>query len=343
MTKILAADGVDDMEVLIRQKFRQEIRNHELGFNFAQNGREPLEIIKTESSMDILRSDIKKPDMHGLSLLLALSESYPLIKTVIVSAYGDMENIRTAMNRGAFVFIAEPINFEDPELTFRKTAQHVIQLREGIKAIRENHNLKMYVDEHVLQFISSAEFERDVIASEYINASVAFIDICSFTSFSEIAKPDYVVKLRNSYFDVMVKEIIAQEGRVDRCLGDCIMAVFDGDYHLDRAVDAYLAIGKRIKELEPEEKFISNVSFGINSGEMISGNIGSAALRGLDCKVIGDVVNAAQRLKSIAASGHILIEEICYKKIKDSFHCERIGSIQLKNKAVEQLLFEIIQ
>src|SRR5205823_4684489 len=117
-----------------------------------------------------------------------------------------------------------------------------------------------------------------------------------------------------NYFDIMVKEIIAQGGYIDKFMGDAIMAVFRGDFHLDRALDACLAVRKKISSL-PKENDISyspEVSIGINSGEMISGNIGSSNLRRLDYTVIGDVVNIAQRLQSSAVPGQILISESSY-------------------------------
>lgn len=343
MTKILVADDEADLEVLIRQKFRQKIRDQEFEFVFAQNGKEALEKIRSMDDLDLVLSDINMPELDGLSLLLAISESFPLLKTVIVSAYGDMDNIRTAMNRGAFDFVTKPINFEDLDLTIQKTIQHVRQLRDTVKAIRENNILKMYVDDHVLQFMASREFEEDITASESITASVAFIDICSFTSFTEKSTPDYIVKLLNDYFDVMVKEIIDQKGHVDKFIGDCIMAVFRGDFHLDRAIDACLSIKKQMLSLPVEGDFIPNISIGINSGEMISGNIGSSTLRRLDFTVIGDAVNTAQRLQAIAAPGQILINENCFEKIKNSFQCEKIGTFQLKNKMAQQVLYEVIQ
>ena len=125
------------------------------------------------------------PEMDGLTLLSRLGESSPLIKAVIVSAYGDMENIRTAMNRGAFDFITKPINFEDLSVTMEKTIKHVLQLRETLKAIKENNILKMYVDETVLNFMGSREFESSLMQNETVEATVAFLDICSFTSISE--------------------------------------------------------------------------------------------------------------------------------------------------------------
>src|SRR5688572_23093939 len=113
MTKILVADDEADLEMLIKQKFRQKIREQQYEFIFAINGNDALQKIEQHPDIDILLSDINMPEMDGLTLLSKLNESSPLIKSVIISAYGDMNNIRMAMNRGAFDFITKPINFED--------------------------------------------------------------------------------------------------------------------------------------------------------------------------------------------------------------------------------------
>jgi adenylate cyclase len=345
MAKILVVDDEADLETLIKQKFRQKIREHQYEFVFAINGVKALEQVANHHDIDVVLSDINMPEMDGLTLLTKLNEQNSLLKAVIVSAYGDMENIRTAMNRGAFDFITKPVNFEDLELTMEKTLKHVNQMKETMKAIKENNILKMYVDETVLNFMGSREFESSLMENETVDASVVFMDICSFTTISENESPDTVVKLLNNYFDVMVKEIIAQSGFVDKFIGDAIMAVFRGDYHLDRAIDASLAVRKRIEELPNEWGnifFKPNVSIGINSGEMISGNIGSANLRRLDYTVIGDAVNIAQRLQAAAKEGQIIISESAYEKVKESFNCRRIGEMTLKNKKSSMVTYEVL-
>ncbi len=342
MTKILVADDEADLETLIRQKFRQKIREHIYEFIFAANGNEALDKIKQNPDIDIVLSDINMPEMDGLTLLSKLSETSPLIKAVMVSAYGDMDNIRTAMNRGAFDFVTKPVNFDDLETTMEKTIHHVQQLKQTLQAIKENNILKMYVDENVLTFMGSREYETSLTANETITATVAFIDICSFTSISEKETPDTVVKMLNRYFDVMVKEIIAQNGTIDKFIGDCIMAVFKGTYHIDRAIDASLAIKKAIEALPEEIGFCPKVSIGINSGEMISGNIGSATLKRLDFTVIGDTVNTAQRLQAVADKNQVIITETCYDKIKQSFSCRKIGTASLKNKSADVMLYEVM-
>lgn len=345
MAKILVVDDEVDLELLIKQKFRQKIRERKYEFVFAVNGKDALDKLQEHPDVDVLLCDINMPEMDGLTLLVKLKELSPIIKAVIVSAYGDMDNIRTAMNRGAFDFITKPVNFEDLELTVQKTILYVTQLRETMQAIKENNILRMYVDETVLNFMGSREFESSLMLNETVEATVAFIDICSFTTISENESPDMVVKLLNNYFDVMVKEIIAQGGYVDKFIGDAIMAVFRGDYHLDRAIDACLAVRTQIEKLpalSDNVSFSPKVSIGINSGEMISGNIGSANLRRLDYTVIGDVVNVAQRLQTAAGEGQIAISETSYEKVKESFNCRQIGEASLKNKNKPVMIFEVL-
>jgi class 3 adenylate cyclase len=345
MAKILVVDDEADLEILIKQKFRQKIREHLYEFVFAANGVQALEKLAQHTDVDVVLSDINMPEMDGLTLLTKLNEQNGLLKAVIVSAYGDMDNIRTAMNRGAFDFITKPVNFEDMELTVEKAIRHVNQMRETMKAIKENNILKMYVDETVLNFMVGREFESSLMVNETVQATVAFIDICSFTTISENETPDRVVQLLNKYFDVMVKEIIAQGGYVDKFIGDAIMAVFRDEFHLDRAIDACLAVRKKIRELPNESGnvlFAPEVSVGINSGEMISGNIGSGNLRRLDYTVIGDVVNVAQRLQTAAGEGQIIINETSYEKVKESFNCRKVGEVKLKNKTNPMTIYEVM-
>ena len=345
MAKILVVDDEADLEVLIKQKFRKQIREKEYEFLFAVNGKEALQKLLAQPDVDIVLSDINMPEMDGLTLLTKLKEQSPLVKAVIVSAYGDMENIRTAMNRGAFDFITKPINFEDLTITVEKTLQHTFQLKKTLQAIKENNILKMYVDENVLNFMGSREYESTIMDNETIEATVVFIDVCGFTAISETAEPNTVVCMINTYFDLMVKEITVQDGFVDKFIGDAVMAVFRGEYHLDRAIDAALAVRNRIKSLKNDESenFQPKVSIGIKSGEMISGNIGSASLKRLDYTVIGDTVNTAARLQDAAKENQIVISESCYEKVKESFKCSKIGEINMKNKSKPVTVYEVLE
>jgi class 3 adenylate cyclase len=346
MAKILVVDDETDLEVLIKQKFRKQIRNNEYEFLFAYNGKDALEKLGKEPDTDLVLSDINMPEMDGLTLLSKIHEVNPLLKAVIVSAYGDMDNIRTAMNRGAFDFVTKPINFEDLTITMEKTLEHVRQIRDTLRAVKENNILRMYVDENVLSFMGGQEYESRITASENIEATVMFIDVCGFTSISEQAPPEQVVRILNTYFDTMVPEIIAQEGYIDKFIGDAVMAVFRGEYHLDRAIDAALAIREAVGKLPEEEgteHYRPQVSIGIKSGEMVSGNIGSASLKRLDYTVIGDTVNVAARLQDKAGPNQILISEPCYQQVKESFNCKSLGEVSFKNKAEGVTVYEVLE
>ena len=345
MAKILVVDDETDLEILVKQKFRKQIRENIYEFVFAVNGQDALEKLSEHPDMDLMLCDINMPVMDGLTLLSKLKESNSLIKSVIVSAYGDMDNIRTAMNRGAFDFITKPVNFQDLELTVQKTIQYVTQIRQTLQAVRENKILRMYVDETVLKFMDTPEFEASLLVNETVEASVVFIDICGFTAIAEKEAPNVVVQLLNHYFDIMVGEIIAQSGYIDKFIGDAIMAVFKGDYHLDRALEAALSLRNRIKNL-PELieglSYFPELSIGINTGEMISGNIGSANLRRLDYTVIGNTVNVAARLQAAAEKDQILISEENFLKVQESFSCNKVGEIRMKNKEKPILVYEVI-
>ncbi len=132
--KMLVVDDEPDLESLIRQRFRKKIRDGEYDFVFASNGLEALSRLLEHKDIGIILSDINMPEMDGLTLLAKLNElRNPALRTVIVSAYGDMDNIRTAMNHGAYDFVTKPVDFADLERTIEKTIRELEIIRNAIK------------------------------------------------------------------------------------------------------------------------------------------------------------------------------------------------------------------
>jgi sigma-B regulation protein RsbU (phosphoserine phosphatase) len=129
---VLVVDDEPDLEPLILQKFRKHIREGEVDFIFARHGAEALDKLRADPSIDVVLTDINMPVMDGLTLLSRIGELDRSLRTVIVSAYDDLQNIRTAMNRGAFDFLTKPIDFHDFESTLRKTLREVESDREGL-------------------------------------------------------------------------------------------------------------------------------------------------------------------------------------------------------------------
>lgn len=345
--KIMVVDDEPDLETLIKQKFRRKIREKEYEFIFARSGTEALTELEKHVDIDIVLSDINMPGMDGLTLLDRLTVVNPIIKAIMVSAYGDMNNIRTAMNRGAFDFVTKAVDFDDLEATINKALRAIEQLRGALQAVRENNILKMYVDQNVINFMTRQSFDTSIMVNENLTATVVFVDICGFTAISERFPADTVVKMLNRYFDVIVKEIIAHHGYIDKFIGDAVMAVFKGEHHIDDALEAALDVRRKIdavSDIAPDGMTYSpQVSIGINTGEMISGNIGSESLRRLDCTVIGDTVNTSQRYQSAGAPNQIIIGETLYQAIKESFKCECIGEVKLKNKSQPATIYNVIE
>lgn len=129
--KVLIVDDEADLELLVRQRFRHKTHDGTYEFFFAHNGREALDVLAGQPGIEVVLSDINMPVMDGLTLLGRLQESGRPLGTVIVSAYGDLPNIRSAMNRGAFDFLTKPIDFQDFEITLQKTLGQVRRLREA--------------------------------------------------------------------------------------------------------------------------------------------------------------------------------------------------------------------
>ena len=130
--KILVVDDEPDLEPLMRQRMRRHVRRGLYTFVFAQNGVEALERLREEEDVDMVLSDINMPKMDGLTLLEQIPKVDPDIRSVIISAYGDMKNIRTAMNRGAFDFVTKPIDFDDLKVTIDRTLRNLNEWREAL-------------------------------------------------------------------------------------------------------------------------------------------------------------------------------------------------------------------
>ncbi|HEY9707772.1 MAG TPA: PAS domain-containing protein, partial [Oculatellaceae cyanobacterium] len=145
--KILVVDDELPLQRLITQRFRRHIKDKQFDFVFAYNGREALEKLKADPSIDIVLVDINMPEMDGLTFLEHLKDIDQTIKAVVVSAYEDMTNIRAAMNRGAFDFITKPINFQDLEITINKTLDQVRQIKEKQHKLQETQNQLLKVNE----------------------------------------------------------------------------------------------------------------------------------------------------------------------------------------------------
>ena len=161
--KILVVDDEPDLEPLMLQRMRRHIRTGRYKFVFAHNGLEALDLLNEDKDIDMVLSDINMPQMDGLTLLEQIPKVDPNIRSVIISAYGDMKNIRTAMNRGAFDFVTKPVDFTDLQITIERTLSHMLEWREALsfrdKLVSIQNELE--VASRIQQSILPSEFPDD--------------------------------------------------------------------------------------------------------------------------------------------------------------------------------------
>ncbi|MCY4651091.1 MAG: SpoIIE family protein phosphatase [bacterium] len=173
--KILVVDDEPDLEPLMLQRMRRHIRKGRYTFVFAHNGVEALEVLNRDGGIDMVLSDINMPQMDGLTLLEQIPKVDPNIRSVIISAYGDMKNIRTAMNRGAFDFVTKPVDFKDLQITIERTLAHMQEWREALsyrdKLVSIQNELE--VASRIQQSILPSEFPEDMRYQVYGNMEPA--------------------------------------------------------------------------------------------------------------------------------------------------------------------------
>ena len=160
-THILFVDDESDLEMLVKQRFRKQVKEGNFKLSFALNGEEALKKLNEDASIGIVVTDINMPVMDGLTLLVNVKNIKRPVRTIVASAYSDMANIRTAMNRGAYDFVTKPIDFSDLETTIQKTIEDLQIILEGMQA---KEHLNVAVEEKDMA-IRSAQFKQQFLAN----------------------------------------------------------------------------------------------------------------------------------------------------------------------------------
>ena len=352
-TRILVVDDEPDLEALVLQKFRHQIRDKTVSFTFAHDGVEALAALKANGDIDLVVTDINMPRMDGLSLLQKLQENEDNIMTVIVSAYGDMTNIRTAMNRGAFDFVTKPIDFSDLETTIAKTIRHIRFLREARErqatAERAYASLSRYFSPNLAQRLAG---DTDAVDLEGQRREIAtlFTDIASFTALVETLEPSVLGPLLNEYLSGMTDIVFANDGTVAKIVGDALHILFGapGEQldHAARAVACALSLDEFAQSFSErwQKKGIAFgvTRIGVHAGPAIVGNFGGG--RFFDYTAYGDTINVASRLETAnkQLGTRICVSAELAEGVKN-FRGRPIGDLVLRGRGEVIRAFEPLQ
>ena len=323
--KILGVDDEADFESLIRQRFRRQIRAEEFTFRFARHGEEALAVLAAEPDIDLMLLDINMPVMDGLTLLTELRERQSPVRAIIVSAYGDMTNLRTAMNRGAFDFVTKPVDLDDLETTIRKTLAEIARIREidrlRAAAERARSNLSRYFSPNIVEMLASQDEPLGAVRRQ--DVAVLFVDIVGFTRMAESMQPEAVMTLLRQFHERMTAQIFACNGTVEKYIGDEIFAVFGvPNASGDDAANALICADMMLKALDQwnierrqEGEPPLSIGIGLNWGPAVLGDVGSE--HSMSFTVIGDTVNTASRLQALTRTletplvvGHALVNAV---------------------------------
>ncbi len=341
--KILVVDDEPDLGALIRQKFRKEIHAGDYAFVMALDGYEALERLHEDQDIEIVLTDINMPRMDGLTLLTHIGRLERMLQAVVVSAYGDLDNIRQAMNRGSFDFLMKPIDLKDLEITIKK-AIDIVDERRRARRVRETFG-RYLSDEVASALLDQPDAWR--LGGEKRSVTILMSDLRGFSNVSERLLPEVVVDILNTYLGTMADVIAAFNGTIDEFIGDAILVVFGAPLQrpddAERAVACALAMQREmavVNEAMAARGWPAlEMGIGINTGEVVVGNIGSA--KRAKYGVVGSHVNLTSRIESYTVGGQVLISEGTRAAAGDGLALGRRMEVSTKGFAEPIALYEV--
>ena len=340
--KILVVDDEPDLEALILQRFRRQIREQVFTFLFAYDGVDALAVLAQHDDIDMIVCDINMPRMDGLTLLARLAEREARPATIIVSAYGDMENIRVAMNRGAFDFLTKPIDFSDFETTIVRTLDNLAIARGHRRRQEEAERARA----HLLRYFSPNLADRltgagDIeLAAQRREITSMFTDITGFTTLTESLEPATIVLLLNEYVTGMTEAAFAHGGTLIKIIGDALNVLFGAPAEQPDHAASALACAIAMDEFAEDCRarwaeqgvVLGATRIGLNAGSALVGNFGGS--RYFDYTAYGDTINIAARLEQAnkKLGTRICVSDSVVARIAD--FCGRpVGDLLVRGRA----------
>ncbi|MCW8410193.1 response regulator [Legionella sp. PATHC035] len=327
----------------------------------ATSGREGMEIMR-HKNIQIVITDQRMPEMTGVQFLESIIPEYPNTIRMILTGFTDIEAIIKAINTGrVFRYITKPwdpvelkinidtglkmLNLEEERLSLIEKLNHEVLYQKRIMEL-----FQKYVPKNIVDEILNDQGEDSLIRGEYRIISVMFADIRQFTSLSDRLGSVKTVEFLNAYFELMTQRIRENHGCINKLIGDGILALFGAPVsHIDNqlnAVSAGLMMIDALKEFNDtyrhEIGHDITIGIGINTGEVITGNIGTS--EHMEYTAIGDTVNIASRIEELTKDkpNTLLISETTYKPISDEILVEELEPQMIRGKDEKIRLYRVL-
>ncbi|NWG16952.1 MAG: response regulator [Chloroflexi bacterium] len=298
---------------------------------------------------DLVILDVNMPGMNGFEVCAAIKSDAKIAQTPILmlTALADIENRVTGLGLGADDYLPKP--FSPRELAARVNAR--LRLKAETDDLR---NTKELIKQTFERFVSPSVVQKLLqdptqikLGGQLQEVTVLFSDLEGFTTISERTEPEKLLAVLNTYHAIIVNVIQSFSGTVDKFIGDGVMALYNTplpqDDHALRAVRTALQIRSALEasyhHFEPEYRM--KVNFGIHTGMVVVGNVGSPDL--MNFTAVGDTVNVAARLQDMSSGGKILISEACYQRLNAPLNLKPIGYQTMKGRTVAVMVYEVVE
>ena len=219
-----------------------------------------------------------------------------------------------------------------------------LEFNRMVMHLREKLQMQKFLSKLTVEMIQERGGGRvEPYEGDRRHVTILFSDVRNFSAIAEDCEPEQIIRLINIYFDLQTRIIEVHGGVVDKFMGDQIMAIFQGPRMIENAVGAAVEIQRAVDELNRARESAGEVTFelgiGLNNGLAVMGNMGSK--NRMDYTVIGDVVNIANRLCSLARSGQIIAEAGFARQLNGNYHITRLDSIMVKGRSKPVEISEI--
>ena len=347
--RLLVVDDEEDVEALFKGRFRKELQRGEYVLSFSTDPIQALKMVDESPDLEVLITDLNMPQMNGLELLAEVEKFGRPLKTIVLTAFNDLGNIRAAMMRGAFDFQVKPLDLEDLRATISKAVTAVRERQAGDEArqraaelAKRNRRVEeifgRYVSEEVkAHLLASPEGYR---GSERRTLTVLMADIRGFTQLSETLPPERVVQVLNGYLERATDIMFRWNGTINEILGDGLLVFFGAPIN-DGEATAHAVAAALELQLAMDDLNVSHreqglpeltIGVGVHAGEAVVGTVGSR--RRQKYTAVGTTVNLVARIESHTVGGQVLVSDSAYDEIR--YIARTLGSSQVRVKGLAE-------